>query len=834
MKRIFSFLLLLFTVGVIAQTLQSPTEFLPSPYTQMFTHHYSLVDYFKLAAEKSKQIKLVNYGRTYEQRPLIMAFVSTESNIKRLEEIRVNNLRRAGVLPGNPDKNDKTVIVWLSYSVHGNESAGSESSMQVLYDLLNPLNKEYQAWLQNTVVVIDPSVNPDGYSRYTHWYYNAANTKLSPMRGNREHREPWPGGRVNHYMFDLNRDWAWQTQIESQQRMKVYNEWLPQVHADLHEMGNNSPYYFAPAAKPFHQYITPFQASFQTEIGKNNARHFDQNGWLYFTREVFDLFYPSYGDTYPTYSGAIGMTYEQGGIGAGKAILTENGDTLTLADRIAHHRTSSLSTIEISSKNAFRLVDQFQEYFDTNNKNPQGKYRTYILKGNNDIGRLQSFCELLDKNKIRYGRSVGSKKLNAFNYETGKEENITVESSDLLISSYQPKSVLLQVLLDPESVLEDSATYDITAWSLPYAYGLSAYASTEKINVEQPFNFNLPASTNYKESCYAYVATWNGFADARFLASLTHRGIRTRYAVKDFTVEGKSFGKGSLIVTQADNRKMDGFHKAVQNIASTHRKTLVQVNTGFVDQGKDFGSGYMNLARNPKVLILGGEESSSLSYGATWHFFEQSLDYPVELADSRQVGSMDLRAFNTIILPDGRYTVHEKLKTWVAEGGNLIVLGSALNSFADKDGFILKSYESDDAKKAAEKELEKLEMDKRKFPYEDTERDALMDQIPGAILKAKLDSGFPLAFGLGNHYFTLKTDDLKFPLLKGGKNVVYLDNEWLQTGFIGSRLKHKLKETMVVSMESKGSGRIIYLADNPLFRGFWENGKLLFSNALFF
>lgn len=801
----------------------------------MFTHHYNLVDYFKHVAEKSKQVKLITYGYTNEHRPLIIAFVSSEANIKRLEDIRLNNMRRAGALAGNPDKSDKTALVWLSYSVHGNESAGSESSMQVIYDLVNPNNKEAQAWLQNTVVVIDPSVNPDGYSRYTHWYYNAANATVSPMRSNREHREPWPGGRANHYLFDLNRDWAWQTQVESQQRMSIYNEWLPQVHADLHEMGSNSPYYFAPAAKPYHQYITPFQAGFQTEIGKNNAKHFDQHGWLYFTREVFDLFYPSYGDTYPTYSGAIGMTYEQGGSGgAGRGVITENGDTLTLSDRIAHHRASSLSTIEISSKNASRLVDQFQEYFDRNNKNPQGQYKTYIFKASNDIGKLRSFCDLLDKNKIRYGKTNGSKKVTAYNYDNGNQESITVESSDLIISSFQPKSVLLQVLLDPESTLEDSATYDITAWSLPYAYGLTAYATSEKINVDQAFNLNTSGSVNYKESCYAYVSTWNAYADAQFIAAITQKGIRARYSIKDFTIEGKVFSKGSVIITQADNRKLEGFHKTIQSLANQHHKSLVQVNTGFVDQGKDFGSGYMNLVRAPKILILGGEESSSLSYGATWHFFEKSLNYPVDLADSKQMGSIDLKAFNTIILPDGRYTINDKLKNWVSEGGNLIVLGSALNSFADKDGFTLKTYESDDAKKAAEKESEKMEMDRRKFPYEDEERDALMDQIPGAILKAKLDPSHPLAFGLGNAYFTLKTDDIRFPLIKGGKNVIYIDKDWQQYGFIGNRLKSKLKETIVVSTESKGSGQIVYLADNPLFRGFWENGKLIFSNALFF
>ncbi|HNT19053.1 MAG TPA: M14 family zinc carboxypeptidase [Saprospiraceae bacterium] len=833
MKPVLFFLFVFLACSAVAQKIPSPSEFLPSPYTKMFTHHAHLVDYFKMVAEKSKQVKLVQYGETYEHRPLLLAFVSSEANIQRLEDLRVNNLRRTGLLPGNPDKSDKTVFVWFSYSVHGNESAGSESSMQVLYDLVNPDHGDAREWLKNTVVVIDPSVNPDGYSRYTQWYYNAANERVSPMRANREHREPWPGGRSNHYLFDLNRDWAWQTQAESRQRLKIYNEWMPQVHTDIHEMGNNSPYYFAPAAKPYHQYITPFQASFQTEIGKNNARHFDQNGWLYFTREVFDLFYPSYGDTYPTYSGAIGMTYEQGGIGAGRAILTENGDTLTLSDRIQHHRTASLSTIEVSSKNAAKLLDQFQEYFDRNNHNPQGRYKTYIVKGSNDPGKLRSFCSLLDKNQIRYGRTDRQRKVTAYNYENGKEEPVSVESSDLLISTHQPKSVLLQVLLDPESHLEDSATYDITAWSLPHAYALETYATAERINPDKPFEPNGSKAV-YAPSAYAYIATWNSFEDARFLAALSDLGIRSRFATRDFKLEGKNFQRGSLIVTAADNRKTEAFHKIIQDAARTHHKSLTQVSTGFSDQGYDLGSSYMELARIPKVLVLGGEESSSLSYGATWYFFEENLQYPVDLVDSRQLGSVDLREFNTIILPDGRFTISEKLKSWVSEGGNLIALGSALNAFADKEGFALKSYESEDAKKEAEKEKEKQDLDRRKFPLDQEERDGLMDFIPGAILKTSLDTSHPMAFGLGRSYFTLKTEDLKFPLIKGGKNVIYLEKDWKQSGFIGSRLRDKLKETTVVSVEAMGRGRIVYMVDNPLFRGFWENGKLLFSNALFF
>jgi hypothetical protein len=265
---------------------------------------------------------------------LLLAFIGSEENINRLEAIRLAHL--------NNDVSEKVSIVWLSYNVHGNESSGTEAAMQTAY-LLVTKNKEY---LKNTIVIIDPCLNPDGRDRYVNFYYQKGNFPPDIKRFSAEHNETWPGGRSNHYFFDLNRDWAWMTQIESQQRMQRYNQWLPHVHVDFHEQGINEPYYFPPAAEPYHEVITDWQRKFQKDIGKNNASYFDKEGWMYFSKEIFDLLYPSYGDTYPTYSGSIGMTFEQGGSGrAGLAVITQVGDTLTLQNRVDHHVTTGLSTV---------------------------------------------------------------------------------------------------------------------------------------------------------------------------------------------------------------------------------------------------------------------------------------------------------------------------------------------------------------------------------------------------------------------------------------------------------------------------------------------------------
>ena len=338
----------------IAQNLKSPSEFLGYEIGTEFSRHNQVVDYFEYVSEKmDENVILKYYGETYERRPLMYAVLSSKKNINEIEKIRLANLE---VLEEKPSKLNDKAIVWLSYNVHGNESSSIEASMQTLFNLLT---KNYDL-LENTIVIIDPCLNPDGRDRYANWYNQMRTIPYTTNKISREHREPWPGGRANHYLFDLNRDWAWLTQIESELRLKEYQKWLPHVHVDFHEQGIDEPYYFAPAAEPYHEVITGWQRDFQAMIGNNNAKYFDKNGWLYFTKEFFDLLYPSYGDTYPTYLGAIGMTYEQAGGGiAGLGIINSEGKNLTLVDRIEHHTISGISTVETSSLNAKKLNNEF-------------------------------------------------------------------------------------------------------------------------------------------------------------------------------------------------------------------------------------------------------------------------------------------------------------------------------------------------------------------------------------------------------------------------------------------------------------------------------------------
>lgn len=839
MKRILIFALLLSAVIVSAQTkIQTPDEFLGYELGSRFSRHHRVVEYFKYVDELSPNVKVTQYGETNELRPLIYAVIASPENFANLEQIRQDNLKRAGVQEGSPS--GKVAIVWLSYNVHGNEASSLEASMKTLYELVNPANAKTKEWLKNTVVIMDPCINPDGRDRYANFYNQYGNAPFNSSGDAKEHREPWPGGRANHYLFDLNRDWAWLTQKESRARIKIYNEWLPHVHVDFHEQGYNNPYYFAPAVEPFHEVISPWQREFQTMIGKNNAKYFDEQGWLYFTKESFDLYYPSYGDTYPTYSGAIGMTYEQGGGGfGGLSITTRESDPLTLKDRLTHHHTSGLSTVEITSLNAARVVDEFEKYSKENLNNPASPYKTYVIKGDNNADKINTLTKWLDSHSIKYGHPSAGKATRGFDYQTQTTGNANLSTDDIVINIYQPKSRFITTLFEPVSKLPDSATYDITAWNLMYNYDLKGYALNERINPGKAYQPKAVDNTNTLAKPYAYIFKYESLRDVEFLAELLNKNIKVRAAEKAFSVAGQNFEPGTLLVTRRNNESIADFDNLIKKLATDKERKIYTTTTGFVDKGKDFGSSSVGYLKAPKVAVLFGEQTSSLSAGEIWHFFEEQLHYPITQIGTEYFQSIDLNKYDVLVVPEGRYRMFdegnlERVSSWVSGGGRLIVIANALNSFAEKKGFALKAYATEAEKTEAEKKEKEAREKNILAKYDEAERKQLSDGISGAIYKVTLDKSHPLAFGMKDFYYTLKTNELRYGYLQNGWNVgVIKGNAKPVQGFAGYRINKKMSNSLVMGVEPKGQGNVIYLVDNPLFRTFWESGKMIFSNAVF-
>lgn len=836
MKKIGSLLLIaLFFSGYNVQAqVKSPAEFLGYELGEHFTPHHQVLAYVKHVAEQSSMVQYQKYGLTNERRELGIVMISSEGNMNRLQEIRSNNLKRTGLLDGEPTS-DKTAIVWLSYNVHGNEASCSEAAMNTLWELVRSENSLSKEWLDDAVVIMDPVVNPDGRDRYVNWYNTTVGGKMNPLPEAREHNEPWPGGRVNHYYFDLNRDWAWQTQIESQQRLGVYQEWMPHIHADFHEQFFNSNYYFAPAAEPFHKAITNWQREFQTTIGRNHARYFDNNNWLYFTREIFDLFYPSYGDTWPTFNGAIGMTYEQAGHGfAGLGIVKAEGDTLTLEDRYIRHSTTGLSTVEVTARNHEQVVDEFAKYFKDARESPQGEYKTFVISQTSNPDKVSSLLAYLRAQKIQVTRATSRRTLNGYNYKTGSEGRVTVEEGDYIVNTYQPQGTLARVLFEPKPALSDSVTYDITAWETHYAYGVDGFALKERIDgsILERLQSNGAAAGSELQNPYAYIAKWDSEKDLNFLTDLLNENITVRFAERAFAMHGKNYAPGTLVILRNNNQYLGTkFDDIVKKAAADNDRTLDATGSGFSDSGTDFGSSSFNLIKKPRIAVASGSGMSTNMVGHIWHYFDKVIDYQVTMVNRDNLGGLNWEDYDVLIMPSGSYgsvfneSGLDDLRSWIRSGGKVIAIGGGASFLAGRDGFSLRRKASGNGGSDS--------MDDRLNNFDDSQRSSISSFNAGSIFEVTLDNSHPLAFGYGDTYYELKLGSSAYEYLDNGWNVGVVKKDAHRSGFIGYQAKERLQEVLAFGVQNMGGGEVIYMVDNPLFRGFWHNSKLLFGNAVF-
>ncbi|MEM1270687.1 MAG: zinc carboxypeptidase, partial [Bacteroidota bacterium] len=514
-------------------------------------------------------------------------------------------------------------------------------------------------------------------------------------------------------------------------------------------------------------------------------------------------------------------------------IITAIGDTLTLADRILHHHTTGLSTVEATSADAERVVAEFEQYFDDAENRPEGPYRTFVVKATNSRAKLDTLRFYLARQRIQFGYADRQRRLTGFDYGRAMLRDVTVEPGDLVVSMYQPKGVLARVLFEPEAQLADSLTYDITAWALPYAYGLEAYALTDRIDPvvralperEQALPADAPP--------YAYAFAWDSFDALQTLTTLLRHHVRVRYAERPFEVEGNRYPAGSIIALRADNAALeDRFDAAISEAAAQTGQLVRPVATGFVTEGADFGSSDVRFLDAPNVLLLAGQGVSSNATGEVWHYFDQQIGYPVTLIEPDRIDNVDLDDYDVIVLPSGAYggileaPVLEELRGWIRDGGRLIAIEGAASFLAGMDGFQLR-------RKPREAEAEDEDPEDLLVSYGDRERRRITERIPGSIYAVDLDPTHPLAYGYGETYFTLKRSTRDFAFLDGGWNVGVLRPDAYRSGFTGSKVFDDLDDTLVFGVQDLGRGHVIYMIDNPLFRGFWYEGKLLFGNAVF-
>jgi hypothetical protein len=520
------------------------------------------------------------------------------------------------------------------------------------------------------------------------------------------------------------------------------------------------------------------------------------------------------------------MTYEQAGNGrAGSAIITRDGDTLTLEERVEHHIVTGISTIEYSSKMTDKLIQEYQKFV----KERKFKFKSYVLEGK--FEQLNKLAELLTKHDIQYSYLPIGQKIKGYEFDTRKSGVVTTENISLVVNLNQTKGTLAHVLLEPETKVADSLTYDITSWTLPYAYGLKAYGVDNEMSVSD-FQPTMSPVVELSSSAYAYLVRWEGMNSVHFLNRALADGIVVRKHAKGFEQGNTKYPAGSLIVLKSENSS--DVAQKLQKLASSYRINISQTMSGMVDKGSDFGYSDVEIISKPKIALLIGDQTNSLNTGEIWHFLENEMNIPITLISASSISSSDLNEFSILFVPEGYYESNSSINSWIEDGGKVIAFGSSVESLGVSVGLSAVTKEEEDSSEEEEGKSSKSKKDKKdEIAYSDAERSGLSTNVIGAIYRCKLDQTHPLCYGVENYYTLRQSSDSYNKLENGFSPVSIAQSSDHLNGFVGYKAKPLQANSIVAGIQSKGSGQIILFTDNPIFRGFWENGKMLVANAIY-
>ena len=830
-------------------------------------------DYLQALAKAAPgQTRLVEYARSWEGRPLWLLAIGSPQRLGALDQVKRDLQRLAdprGLSTADADRlvGELPVVVWLVHGVHGNEISSSDAALQEAYHLLAAQgDADVDAVRREALVLIDPMQNPDGRARFV--FQNSIARAMQPDAApySAEHDEPWPGGRSNHYLFDMNRDWFAQTQPETRGRIAIGREYWPHVTVDLHEQGGDNTYYFAPPADPLNPHITKSQIAAWDLFGRANAARFDERGWPYFIREVYDAFFPGYGDSWPTFQGSIGMTYEQASA-RGLAFARSDGTTLTYRDGVQHHFTAAVTTAITAAKNRERLLRDFLDYRRSAvAEGETGPVREYVIVAGHDPARAERLATNLATQGIEVRRA---------------EEPIRIGDRQLapgayVVSHAQPTGRLIRNLLDPHTPQPEpflkrqeerrarrlpDEIYDITAWNLPHLFDVEVLTSARTISVKSslvPTTYDAArASRRFPQAKVAYVIPW-GSAAAALAADGLQRGIRMHSVGGAFTLGGRRYPIGAVVIRAAGNAP--DLHGTLTALATKHGVEIVPADTTYVESGTSLGSNEVAFLKPPKVLMAWDTPTSSLSAGWTRYVLERRFAQPVTVVRTSSLGRVPLGDYDVLVLPSGNYgsaigeSVLNRVKDWLRAGGTLITLAEASRwATGASVGLLdtqtlLKDGRPDvpattgaagagrgggaaSPGSPAPSTAQTFDFDKAIQP--DRERPAAQ---PGAILRVTLDTEHWLSAGHDGEIQILIEGDRVFAPIKlnSGRNVgVYAKKEALiASGLIWPENQDLLVQKAYLMHQPFGQGHVIAFAEDANYRGFAEATMLLFMNAV--
>jgi hypothetical protein len=815
--------------GTFDPKVPTPEQFLGYPIGSHYTRHDQIVAYFKELARVSDRVHLQVIGKTYEERPQIIATVTNPANYAKLEDIRKEHLTLT-----DPSKailgKASPVVVLLGYSVHGNETSSGEASLMTAYYLAANQNAETTKWLEEAVILIEPSLNPDGRDRAANWHNSYKSFPPVADPADKEHNEQWPAGRTNHFFTDLNRDWLSVTQIESKNRLAFFHQWYPNVHIDFHEMGTNSTYYMEPTPAGHESPILPKASyDFNATLAKYHVEALDKIGSLYFTKESYDNLSPIYGSTYPDFFGAVGITFEQA---SSRGLVQESTNGLvTFPFTIRNHVTSGLSTVRgaVAEKlNLFKLQKEFfQSAIEQAKANPD---KAFIFGDSRDVTLTQKLLDLVLTHHLKVYNLSGDQTIAGKKFEKGKA---------FIVPSSQPNYRIVHSLFEETAKLADSAFYDNTSWSVIHAYGLQYAKLTGAVALGDEVTKTTPekGEVTGPKSNYAYLLDWSDYNASKALYYLQDKGVLVKVSFKPFTsntTSGKqSFSYGSLVIPVASQTiNADSLYRIVQQAASIAGVKFSSTGTGFSLQGIDLGSANIRSVEKPQVALLTGTGVVAGEAGEVWFLLNEQLNLPVTKLDIGGLGRVNLARYTTLVLVSGNYNTLdkaslEKIKSWVNNGGTLITFKNA-SEWAIKENLAKEKLFVDSAENRKGKTT--------RVDYVKRDETETAKRINGGIFLSDIDITNPIAFGINSRkiYFTKTGTTILLPSKDKYATVAQYGPASYISGYVSKQNIANISNSASILVSSSGAGKVILFAEDPNYRHYWHGTDRLFMNAIFF
>jgi hypothetical protein len=776
--------------------------------------HDKLVQYMQALANASDRISIENRGKTFEGRPLLLLTITSPKNHSNLEAIRRTHI--ASTENNTIDTTNMPIVVYQGFSIHGNEPSGSNASMLAAYHLAAAEGAEIKDLLDHTVILFDPSYNPDGLQRFAYWANTNKSDNLNPDPNDREYDEVWPGGRTNHYWFDMNRDWLPVQLPESRARIASFHKWLPNILTDHHEMGTNASFFFQPGIPSRTHPLTPkLNQELTKNIGNYHAKALDKIGSLYYTEESFDDFYYGKGSTFPDINGGIGILFEQAS-SRGHIQESDNG-ILTFPFTIRNQFTAALSTLA-AAQGMRKDILQYQHDFYKNARAEASKEngKAIVFGDEKDATKTFHLAEILERQHIDFHELKNDFTSNGKRFKKGHA---------YIVPKNQKNTRLINAMFEKRTTFQDSLFYDVSAWTFPLAFGVDYAEGVSTSNAGAKVDkLNMKTGSVASKSNYAYLMEWHEYYSPKALNTILESGLRAKVGMKQFRMNGKDYDYGTILIpVQNQNKTADELHSFLQTIAKDAHINIDAVGTGLTE-GIDLGSSQFRALKQPKVAMIVGDGIRSYDAGEIWHLFDQRYDMRLTKLDTRSLNGTDLSRYNTIIIPSGSPSANatKELKQWVQDGGTLIGYRSAL-SWLDSNKFIKLDFK-------------KMELTAKDISFEQRGDFRGAQVIGGAIFEADIDRSHPINFGYKNDKIALFRNNTLFMNAdkQSYNNPIRYSKKPLLSGYISKPNLDSLALTIPYKATGLGQGQVVVFTDNTNFRAFWYGTNKLLMNAIFF